>query len=158
VSSSENQSERELSLFEEPPIGAHLLTPRRGFVHHGIYLGAGQVMHCGAAERLIPGGPVEEVSLSRFRRGRPISVRIGESSPFSRHEIVARARSRLGDGYALFTRNCEHFCEWCVLGRPRSYQVERILRGLRPWSRFATEAPARRMRTGPAEALRSSCV
>lgn len=37
-----NQNDRMLTDCEEPPIAAHLLTPRSGFVHHGIYLGAGK--------------------------------------------------------------------------------------------------------------------
>ena len=43
--------------------------------------------------------------------------------------VVHRARSRMGeDRYSLFSNNCEHFCEWCMHGEQRSYQVERILR------------------------------
>src|SRR6185437_15323636 len=44
----------------EPPAGAHLITPRIGYVHHGIYLGAGKVIHSGAFPGLLPRGPVEE--------------------------------------------------------------------------------------------------
>ena len=32
---------------------------------------------------------------------------------------------RLGeDCYSVLTNNCEHFCEWCVRGEHRSYQVD----------------------------------
>jgi hypothetical protein len=120
---------------DEPPVGAHLVTPRIGFVHHGIYLGAGKVMHCGGIPGLVPGGPVEEVSLAYFSRGRPIAVTYDAPARFSAQEVVARARSRAGeDGYRLLTNNCEHFCEWCLRGRHRSYQVERLMRWLRPWN------------------------
>jgi hypothetical protein len=38
---------------------------------------------------------------------------------------VHRARARLGeDRYNVLTNNCEHFCEWCVRGEPRSDQVD----------------------------------
>jgi len=46
---------------------------------------------------------------------------------FAPAEIVARARSRLGeDRYRLTTNNCEHFCHWCRNGEPASAQVERL--------------------------------
>jgi hypothetical protein len=28
------------------------------------------------------------------------------------------------DPYRLLTNNCEHFCEWCLRGTTRSFQVE----------------------------------
>ena len=104
---------------EEPPLGAHLVTPRIGYRHHGIYVGAGKVVHCGAVSRLLPRGPVEEVSLACFSRGRPISVRAGGPARFGALEVIQRARSRVGeDRYRLLTDNCEHLCEWCLHGRP----------------------------------------
>jgi Lecithin retinol acyltransferase len=64
----------------------------------------------------------------RFSRGRPIWVRIGEFGWKSRPEIARRARSRLGENrYHILTNNCEHFCEWCVRGEHRSYQVDALL-------------------------------
>jgi hypothetical protein len=27
----------------------------------------------------------------------------------------------------VLTNNCEHFCEWCVHGEHRSYQVDNLL-------------------------------
>ncbi|MBV9702983.1 MAG: lecithin retinol acyltransferase family protein, partial [Methylobacteriaceae bacterium] len=30
---------------EEPPLGAHLITPRFTYQHHGIYVGGGLVVH-----------------------------------------------------------------------------------------------------------------
>ena len=133
--------DRALALSEEPPLGAHLITPRIGFVHHGIYVGDGKVMHCGAVSCFLPRGPVEEVSLRDFRRGRPVAVREGESARFGAQEIIDRARSRLGeDHYRIFTNNCEHFCEWCVRGEHRSYQVERLT----GWMRLLRAVSGRR--------------
>jgi len=125
---------------EEPPIGAHLVTPRTGFVHHGIYVGAGKVIHCGSVSGFLPRGPVEEVSLWYFGRGRPVSVRCSAPARFAPQEVVRRARSRIGeDQYRLLTNNCEHFCEWCLHGRQRSYQVDCCMRWLRPWSQRGHE-------------------
>jgi hypothetical protein len=77
---------------------------------------------------------VEDVSLEYFAHGRAIRVR-HDRPRFDRHEVVARARSRLGErSYRILTNNCEHFCEWCLNGASRSTQVERWLSGAR---RFA---------------------
>lgn len=46
--------DRRLAMSEEPPAGGHLVSPRIGFVHHGIYLGDGKVIHCGAVSRFLP--------------------------------------------------------------------------------------------------------
>jgi Lecithin retinol acyltransferase len=118
---------------EQPPPGAHLVSPRIGFVHHGIYLGDGKVIHCGAVSRFLPRGPVEEVSVQEFSRGRAVAVRGGMPVKYDVREVVERARSRLGeDRYRILSNNCEHFCEWCLRGQQRSYQVDRLRRWM-PW-------------------------
>jgi hypothetical protein len=112
----------------EPPLGAHLVTPRHGYTHHGVYVGSGHVVQYGGLAHVLGRGPVEEVPLFRFSHGRPIWVRITESGWKDRPESASRARSRLGeDRYRVLTNNCEHFCEWCVRGQHRSYQVEALL-------------------------------
>lgn len=112
----------------EPPLGAHLVTPRRGYTHHGIYVGQGRVVQYGGLCRGLSRGAVEEVSLSRFSQGRPIWLRREESRWSNRDEVARRARSRLGENrYNLFTNNCEHFCQWCVRGEHRSYQVDDLI-------------------------------
>lgn len=114
------------------PLGAHLVTPRRGYVHHGIYVGAGRVVHYAGLSRSLLGGPVEEVSLERFAAGRPVSVKRSPSTRYAGAEVVARARSRIGeDRYRLITNNCEHFCAWCVSGDGRSEQVEMLVGSVR---------------------------
>ena len=125
--------DRALPTGDEPTLGAHLVTPRIGYIHHGIYVGDGKVVHCGAVCRFLPRGPVEEVSLRGFSRGRPVAVRSGPPAKFSAPEVVVRARSRLGETqYRILSNNCEHFCEWCLRGEHRSYQVERLMRWIRP--------------------------
>lgn len=123
---------------QEPPIGAHIVTPRRGYTHHGIYVGRGHVVQYGGLSGGLHRGPVEEIPLSQFTNGRPIWIRLEGSGRQDRPEVVRRARSRLGeDRYHVLTNNCEHFCEWCVHGQHRSYQVEELLgqRG-RIWQRL----------------------
>jgi hypothetical protein len=109
----------------EPYLGAHVVTPRRGYFHHGIYVGGDKVVHYAGFVCGLRRGPVEEVPFDHFTRGRPSSV-IPTEPKFARQEVVERARSRLGeDCYRLWTNNCEHFCEWCLHGEHRSLQVER---------------------------------
>lgn len=112
---------------EAPLLGAHILSPRRAYLHHGIYTGHGLVVHYPGFLYGILHGPVEEVSLAQFGRGRGVWMRSGQSPEFDVEEIIRRARSRVGeDRYHLLHNNCEHFCEWCIRGEPRSYQVERL--------------------------------
>ena len=110
---------------EEPPLGSHVITPRRGYVHHGIYVGAGTVVHYAGLANGLRSGPVEEISLTRFTAGRPVWIRFDAPTHFDCREVIRRARSRVGEHrYRLLTNNCEHFCEWCLRGENRSYQVE----------------------------------
>jgi hypothetical protein len=110
--------------------GTHLVTLRRGYAHHGIYVGNGRVVHYGGLSRSLRRGPVEEVSLERFAAGRSVLIKPAASARFSAAEVVARARSRLGENrYRVTSNNCEHFCEWCVYGEPRSEQVDSLLDG-----------------------------
>jgi len=82
----------------------------------------------GGLSRGLRRGPVEEVALLRFSRGRPVWIRTGELGWMSRPDVARRARSRLGENrYHILTNNCEHFCEWCVRGEHRSYQVDSFL-------------------------------
>jgi hypothetical protein len=121
-------SDRALGAEAEPPTGAHLVTPRRTFTHHGIYVGRGRVVQYGGLVRALRRGPVEEVSLSQFAQRRSIWIRTPESRWLNPDEVVQRARERLGeDRYDVLTNNCEHFCEWCVRGEHRSYQVDELL-------------------------------
>jgi Lecithin retinol acyltransferase len=112
---------------DEPPLGAHLVTPRRGYLHHGIYVGNGRVVHYSARAFCLLRCPVEEVALEGFARRKVIWVRAHAPGSYDPQEIIRRARSRLGENrYRLLTNNCEHFCEWCVRGWQRSAQVEAI--------------------------------
>ena len=116
----------------EPPLGAHIVTPRRGYTHHGIYVGGDGVVQYGGLSWGLRRGVVEEVHLSQFAQGHSVWVRVTGSSWFDQHEVVRRARMRLGeDRYSVLTNNCEHFCEWCVRGEHRSYQVDEQFAGYR---------------------------
>jgi hypothetical protein len=120
-----DDADRLLAPDQEPALGSHLVTPRRGYLHHGIYVGARKVVHYSGLAHGLRGGPVEEISLARFARGQRVWVRSGLPCAFDAREIICRARSRVGeDCYRLLTNNCEHLCEWCLRGKARSFQVE----------------------------------
>jgi hypothetical protein len=138
----------------EPPLGAHLITQRRFYTHHGIYVGEGRVIHYAG---LVDGswrGRVEDVSLVRFGKGRSIGI-LRDARVFDRKEVVTRARSRLGERrYRILTNNCEHFCAWSLGHEVRSPQVDRVLGALQrladiprglfsalglPWTSTSTE-------------------
>ena len=107
-------------------MGSHLVTPRLGFTHHGIYVGNGRVVRRRSRAHRLPGGPVAETSLAHFAHGYRIWVRSDGTPRFRSDEVIRRARSRLGEEcYRLLSNNCEHFCESCMHGQPRSHQVER---------------------------------
>jgi hypothetical protein len=53
----------------EPLLGSHVVTPRRGYLHYGIYLGDRKVVHCAGFANGLRRGPVEEISLARLSDG-----------------------------------------------------------------------------------------
>ena len=126
--------EWELTAGALPPLAAHVVTSRVGYTHHGIHVGNGKVVHYTGLSRGWRGGPVEEVPLAEFARGRPVRVRVHVGARFDRDAVVARARSRLGESrYRALSNNCEHLCEWCIYGENRSRQIE-VLRSRSLWA------------------------
>jgi hypothetical protein len=112
---------------EEPPLAAHLVTPRRGYLHHGLYVGHGRIIHYPGVIGGLHRRAIEEVSLAEFARGRPVAIRTDSNPRFDREDVVRRARSRLGENrYHIIRNNCEHFCEWCLSGVSRSRQLESL--------------------------------
>jgi Lecithin retinol acyltransferase len=109
-------------------LGAHIITPRLGYWHHGIYVGDGKVVHYAGLSRAFHRGPVEEITVDRFTAGRPLLVRQDCQHKFSCQVAVQRARSRVGESkYRILTNNCEHFCNWCLNNEHHSDQADRLL-------------------------------
>ncbi len=114
------------------PVGAHLVSPRWGYVHHGIYAGHGRVIHYAGFNRPLSRGPIEEVSFDRFAHGRVVHRKPWTAPRFSGDAVVERARSRLGESrYRFWTNNCEHLATWAVSGQSRSAQVDAVAAPLR---------------------------
>ena len=66
--------------------GDHLITPRRGYAHHGLYLGQRQVIH------YVPRQGVRVVSLGTFSQGRHCTVRLYRTRRYDTEASIARAR------------------------------------------------------------------
>ncbi len=110
-------------------VGAHLVSDREGYTHHGIYAGNGLVIHYGGFHRSSDRRPVEYIELRRFSAGKGVKVQGEPEALYRGFEAVERAKSRLGeDRYRLLTNNCEHFCAWCLRGTSRSEQVRRCVK------------------------------
>jgi hypothetical protein len=112
----------------ELPLGCWLVTPRRGYTHHGVYVGDGQVVHYAGLSRSWRRGSVEVASLSDFSVGHGLWMKGTPTARYIGGPAAQRALSRVGeDRYRVMTNNCEHFCAWCLDGENRSRQVERWL-------------------------------
>lgn len=128
------------SKIPEPPIGSHLISPRMGFNHHGLYIGKGRVIHYSGMARTLsckyilklPGliryGAVVKTSLKRFCDGHGFRVLEHPNAKFSGEAAVERAKKRLYErSYYLYGNNCEHFVNWCIDDTFRSPTVTRLL-------------------------------
>lgn len=108
------------------PLGAHLVSERGIYTHHGIYVGNREVIHYEGLADGIQSGPVIISSVESFARARGYSIRDYEDRVYSDLEVIERARSRLGENdYNVLFNNCEHFCVWCITGEHVSEQVEK---------------------------------
>jgi hypothetical protein len=74
---------------QEPPLGSYPVTPRRGYLHHGIYVGARKVVHYSELSKGLRRGPVEEVPFAHFARGQRVWVRSDSLSDFDIRESSA---------------------------------------------------------------------
>lgn len=105
-------------------VGDHLITPRIGYTHHGIYAGSGQVIHYSGLSDGLRSGPIMEVSLDEFENGRGYRVKQDVHRAFDGLQSVERARTRMQEqNYNLIFNNCEHFVTWCIHGKGSSSQV-----------------------------------
>lgn len=129
---------------QQPPLGAHLVTSRKFYTHHGIYAGGGRVIHYSGLAAGLSAGPVEEVDLASFRAGRRTWVRQHASPKFTPDQVVERARSRLSEnGYSVTANNCEHFVLWCINDIHSSKQVNHAVTGGTPAIGFMAAVSAR---------------
>jgi len=104
-------------------IGDHLVTPRTGYTHHGLYLGNQQVIHY-SGKSAHDQGSIQQVTLEEFCDGKACRVRDYPFRVYGRKESVERANQRLGETkYSLVFNNCEQFVTWCIMGFGYSEQL-----------------------------------
>ena len=104
-------------------IGDHLVTPRTGYTHHGLYLGNQQVIHY-SGKSAHDQGSIQQVSLEEFCDGKACRVRDYSFRVYGRKESVERAHQRLGEAnYSILFNNCEQFVAWCIMGIGYSEQL-----------------------------------
>ncbi|MBZ4414682.1 lecithin retinol acyltransferase family protein [Myxococcus sp. XM-1-1-1] len=103
--------------------GDHIKVNRGIYSHHGILVGANEVIHYTGELASKENAVVRLDPLDRFLSGgTPELVQYGRC--LSDDEVVCRARSRMGENlYDLFENNCEHFARWCKTGERQSEQV-----------------------------------
>ena len=77
----------------EPPLGSHVVTPRRGHLHHGIYVGGCKVLHYAGLARGLHRGALEEVLLAPFTQGRRVWIRSYALPSFDCREVIRRRDS-----------------------------------------------------------------
>ncbi len=103
-------------------IGAHLITKRDLYKHHGLYMGSGLVIEYSRANG------VQIVNIEEFRENCSVEEFIHDDAIFDGDTIIKRALSRIGENkYNLIFNNCEHFCNWAITGVAQSSQVQDVI-------------------------------
>ena len=89
------------------------------YEHHGIDCGDGTVIHYSKRGE----AAISRTPRSAFAQGKTIYTK-SQPTSFIADIVVERAESRLGEQqYDLFFNNCEHFANWCKIGRSECYQL-----------------------------------
>lgn len=140
--------------------GDHLITPRLGFTHHGLYIGNHEVIHYAGYSSGDESGQVVLTSLENFSDGYSCNVVNHSLRRYSREQSIDRACSRLGEAhYSALLNNCEHFVTWCIQGFHYSQQITHLVGLGMAANRVMTSRAA--MQTGQAlvsGSMRSSSV
>lgn len=104
--------------------GDHLVSPRSGYSHHGLYLGKDKVIHYTGFSSGRHQGKIAITTLEEFCAGEGFSIQTYPFRMYTPEESAKRALSRLGeDWYDMLLNNCEHFVSWCILGVHHSHQA-----------------------------------
>ena len=141
--------------------GDHLISPRPGFTHHGLYVGNNEVIHYAGYSSGEESGQVVLTSLDVFRNGHPCRVVSHNLRRYAPEQSVERAWSRLGEAhYSALLNNCEHFVTWCIQGFHYSAQVQRLVEtGLAVGSQVLPRLPVVPMETmAVAHPLRETAI
>ena len=108
-------------------VGDHLVTPRTGYTHHGLYIGNQEVVHY-AGKLGSDSGRIAKVTLAEFCEGASCRVRDYPLRVYGRKESIERACQRLGEcDYNVVFNNCEQFVAWCIMGIGYSEQINTVV-------------------------------
>lgn len=103
------------------------------YTHHGIYSSNYEVYHFASFENgdniffNANNNDIICTSFSHFKRDDLCVEYYNPPSPFNNYEILQRAKSKESickGEYNLITNNCEHFANWCYLGKSISSQID----------------------------------
>ena len=104
-----------------------------GYYHFGIAVSSDRVVHFTRNEGDLSSNnkqlTVQETTLKKFVHDDVLEIEVPYSSPYSRDEVVRRARKLAnhetfrGKGYNFIDNNCEHVARYCYDGRAESKQV-----------------------------------
>jgi hypothetical protein len=125
-----------------------------GYMHHGVDLGDGTVVHARPDDFRDPfgGGRVVRTSREEFAAGGDVLVTVEPPAAFPSDVVAARALEHVGrDGYCPVVDNCEHFATWCATGRRSSRQVDIVLGRVAAAAARAASAASARLAAGAAE-------
>lgn len=108
-------------------VGDHLVTPRTGYTHHGLYIGNQEVIHY-EGKFDSDSGRIAKVTLAEFCEGASCRVRDYPLRVYGRKESIERACQRLGEcDYNVVFNNCEQFVAWCIMGIGYSEQINTVV-------------------------------
>lgn len=108
-------------------VGDHLVTPRTGYTHHGLYIGNQEVIHY-EGKFGSDSGRIAKVTLAEFCEGASCRVRDYPLRVYGRKESIERACQRLGEcDYNVVFNNCEQFVAWCIMGIGYSEQINTMV-------------------------------
>ncbi|MBL0489556.1 lecithin retinol acyltransferase family protein [Aeromonas veronii] len=130
--------------------GDHLVSPRFGYDHHGLYLGDNEVIHYSGFSDAFDKGSIEITSLENFEQDKGSRVEDHLCPIFDVDERINRAYSKLGeDSYNLLFNNCEHFVTWCIFGIHSSDQVNKRVAATVATAKVASDTPAIKILVNP---------
>lgn len=108
--------------------GAHLISNRGLYTHHGLYIGDNKVIHYSGLADGMESGPIEIVELEKFHNGNSYNIQEHPNANYTAEQAIKRAKSRLGeDNYSVSGNNCEHFVNWAIDGNHISEQVDKAI-------------------------------
>ncbi len=78
-------------------IGDHLVSPRTGYSHHGLYVGNDKVIHYSGLSDSFDKGSIELTTLADFAQEQELKVIDHLLCVYDEHERVERAYAKIGE-------------------------------------------------------------